>query len=118
MVHEPHDGPEAQLAQAPEAAVGPATIGSIEAVRSRALPEHGVAQAPEPEGGQEVEVPRAVCMAGAFELVVEDIPDPVDRALHTTPQLEGPALLVVHSAAPSVMTRPWSGAIWSKVARA
>src|SRR5829696_743100 len=56
MVAESDDGPDAELAQAPQPLVGPAPVGLCWICRHHALPEHGIAKRFDTKVGEAIEI--------------------------------------------------------------
>jgi hypothetical protein len=88
VVDQPRDRGQAEPAQAAEPLVRPAPVGAPGAVRGDPLPQHRVADGPDAQRGEVVEVARAVLVAAQHGLVDVAVADPGDGALEPAPHLE------------------------------
>src|SRR5690606_36330083 len=87
VVDEPDHGPELQLPQPRQPAVGPAPVEAA-ALDLGALPQDGIAKGPEAERRKVIEVVDSVVMAGEARLVQPGVPDTIDGALVPAPHFE------------------------------
>src|SRR3712207_2460451 len=87
-MREPRDRPHAEIADALQPRVAPAPVVRVRTIRGDALPQHGVTQRLEADGGEQVEVFSPLFVPGAHRLVEELVPDAIDGALVSAPQLK------------------------------
>ena len=86
---EADDRRDAEPAQRLKTPVGPRPVGAGRAVGRGRLPQHGVAERPDAERREAVEVAIALGVTAAVELGEVVVPDPVDGAFDAAPHLEG-----------------------------
>lgn len=83
------DGPDLQLSQLTEALVCSRPIAGAILLGSGAFPKHRVAQSLQAKAREVLQITVATPMAIKFKLVVELVPDAVDRAFDSAPELQG-----------------------------
>lgn len=89
VVHQAHNGLNAQPLRVGQALVGPVPVGPVNAVGGPVLPEHGVAQGAQPQPGKAVEVGQPVVVPAARELVGVGIAHPPAGAFDAAPAFDG-----------------------------
>src|SRR5690606_2531192 len=87
VVDEPDHGPELQLPQARQPAVGPAPVEAAP-LDLGALPKDRIAKSPEPERREAIQIVDAVVVAGEARLVQPGVADTIDGALVPAPEFE------------------------------
>jgi hypothetical protein len=79
------DGTDAELPETGEARVCPGPIGRFRAAGRGAFPQHGIAERPDAESGEEVEVFDALGVPVALKLVEIFVAHAIDRTFDSAP---------------------------------
>jgi hypothetical protein len=88
VVDQADDGRHAQLLQHGQAFVRPRPVCRVDAVRSGALPQHGIADRADAERGKALEVLQPLCMTVAVHLGEVIVAYAVDGAFEPAPELK------------------------------